>query len=113
MGPEDDKGPWGNKKRNLQETNIRKLQPQLQPLSKCNNFHMNIYRGYNYVNTGDDGFDSNGNINISGGNLEIWGAKSGSFGDFVDLEGTFTISGGKVFLVGKAGMMEPNNWKNY
>ena len=36
---------------------------------------------------GADGLDANGNINISGGNLEIWGAKSGSLGDFVHLEG--------------------------
>ena len=55
----------------MQEINIRKLQPKLQPLSKCNIFHMNIYWGNNYVNAGADGLDVNGNINISGEYLEI------------------------------------------
>ena len=96
-------GPRGNK-RNLQQP------PQQQ--SKCNTFHINIHGGDIYVNSGADGIDANGNIAISGGNLEIWGAKPGSDGDFIDLEGSMTISGGTIFAGGNAQMINPNNWQN-
>ena len=65
-----------------------------------------------YVNAGADAVDANGNINISGGNLEIWGAKSRSDGDILDSDGTVTISGATFFGAGNAGMSNPNNWKN-
>ena len=64
------------------------------------------------INAGADGLDANGNIVISGGNLEIWGAKSGSDGDFIDISGTLTINGGTIFAGGNAGMINPNNWQN-
>ena len=93
-------------RRNLRGT-IRKLQQ-----TQCNTFHIYIYGGDIYVNAGADALDANGNINISGGNMEIWGARSGSDGDFVDLDGTMTISGATLFAGGNAGMVNPNNWKN-
>ena len=93
-------------RRNLRGS-YRKLQ-----ITQCNNFHINIYGGDIYVNAGADAIDANGNINISGGNLEIWGAKSGSDGDILDSEGTVTISGATFFGAGNAGMSNPNNWKN-
>ena len=105
--PGGNMGPGGNMKRNLRGGNKRKLQ-QLQ----CNTFHMYFYGGEIYVNAGADGLDANGNIVISGGNLEIWGAKSGSDGDFVDVDGTMTISGGTFFGGGNVGMTNPNGWKN-
>ena len=67
-------------RRNLRGS-YRKLQ-----ITQCNTFHINIYGGDIYVNAGADAIDANGNINISGGNLEIWGAKSGSDGDILDSE---------------------------
>ena len=85
-------GPRRNMKRNLRGGNKRKLQQ-----SQCSTFHIYIYGGDIYVNAGADGLDANGNIILSGGNLEIWGARSGSDGDFVDLDGTMTISGATFF----------------
>ena len=105
--PGGNMGPGGNMKRNLRGGNKRKLQ-QMQ----CANFHIYIYGGDIYVNAGADGLDANGNVIISGGNLEVWGAKSGSDGDFVDLDGTMTISGATFFGGGNAGMINPNSWQN-
>ena len=105
--PGGNMGPGGNMKRNLRGGNKRKLQ-QMQ----CANFHIYIYGGDIYVNAGADGLDANGNVIISGGNLEVWGARSGSDGDFVDLDGTMTISGATFFAGGNAGMVNPNSWQN-
>ena len=105
--PGGNMGPGGNMKRNLRGGNKRKLQ-QMQ----CANFHIYIYGGEIYVNAGADGLDANGNVIISGGNLEVWGARSGSDGDFVDLDGTMTISGATFFAGGNAGMINPNSWQN-
>ena len=44
--------------------------------------------------------------------MEVWGAKSGSDGDFIDLDGTMTISGATFFAGGNAGMVNPNSWQN-
>ncbi len=90
--------------------NLRRNKRKLQ--SECSAFHMYFYGGDIYVNAGADGLDANGNIVISGGNLEIWGASTGADGDFLDYYGDVTISGGTLFGGGNAGMITPSNWKN-
>ena len=72
--------------------------------SKCYIFYMNIYGGEIYINCESDGLDANGNITISGGNLEIWGMKSGGDGDPIDVDGTLTITGGTILAGGSQGM---------
>ena len=106
-GNQQGMGPGNNMGRNLRGGNKRKLQ-QMQ----CNTFHIYIYGGDIYVNAGADGLDANGNVVISGGNIEVWGARSGSDGDFVDLDGTLTVTGGTFFGGGNAGMINPSGWKN-
>lgn len=59
---------------------------------------MYIYGGEIYINAESDGLDANGNIIISGGNITVWGAKSGADGDPIDLEGSLTINGGLYLL---------------
>ena len=51
-----------------------------------------------------DGLDSNGEAIISGGNLEIWGAKSGSDGDPIDRIGKLSISDATFLAGGNQGM---------
>ena len=87
-------GNFGFRYRNLKGKRIRKLQQ-----AQCSTFHMYIYGGDIYVNAESDGLDANGNIVISGGNIEVWGAKSGSDGDFFDLDGQMTITDGTVLVV--------------
>ena len=85
-----------NLKRNLKKRN----------LDDCYSFHLNIYGGEIYINAESDGLDANGNIVISGGNITVWGAKSGSDGDPVDMDGSLTISGGTLFAGGNQGMTQ-------
>ena len=78
----------------------------LRGLAECYSFHMYIYGGEIYVNAEGDGLDANGNIEISGGNITVWGAQSGSDGDPIDLEGSLTITGGTLFAGGNYGMTQ-------
>ena len=81
--------------------NLRK-----RKMAECYSFHINIYGGNIYVNAEADGLDANGNIVISGGNITVFGAKSGSDGDPIDLDGSLTISGGTLFAGGNQGMTQ-------
>ena len=63
-----------------------------------------IYGGDIYVNAGADGFDANGNVIITGGNIEVWGAKTGSDGDPIDRDGTLSISDATVLAGGNQQM---------
>ena len=83
--------PWGNHPR--QNPNNLKRNLKNRKLNDCYTFHIYIYGGEIYVNAEADGLDANRNIIISGGNIIVWGAKSGSDGDPIDLEGSITISG--------------------
>jgi len=78
--------------------------------SKCFIFYMNIYGGEIYINCESDGLDANGNITISGGNLEIWGMKSGGDEDPIDVDGTLTITGGTILAGGSQGMEPPHKF---
>ena len=100
-------GRFGPRYRNLKGKRIRKLQQ-----NQCGTFHIYIYGGDIYVNAEADGLDANGNIVISGGNIEVWGAKTGSDGDFMDLDGQVSITGGTVFGGGNAQMVNPAGWSN-
>ena len=95
-GPQNNNGMQPH--RNLRGRNLQ------QNIPLCGSFHMYIFGGDIYVNAGADGLDSNGNIEISGGNLEIWGAKSGSDGDPMDREGKLSISNATVLAGGNQGM---------
>ena len=75
-------------------------------LAECNSFHMYIYGGEIFINAGADGLDANGNIEISGGNITVWGAESRSDGDPIDLDGTLTITGGTLLAGGNQAMTQ-------
>lgn len=63
-------------------------------------FELNISGGTvtAYSSTGD-GFDSNGNLTISGGDVAVWTANTAD-NEPLDADGTVTISGGKVLAAG-------------
>ena len=94
--------------RNNQPRNLKNLRRSLnkRKLDDCYSFHINIYGGDIYVNAEADGLDANGNILISGGNITVWGAKSGSDGDPIDMDGTLTISGGTILAGGNQKMTQ-------
>ena len=68
------------------------------------NYHINIYGGNIYINVEGDGIDANGNINISGGNVEVWGMRAGGDNSPLDFDGTLTINNANVFAGGTKGV---------
>ena len=97
-------GPGGNPGRPGGRNFVRNLRGRR--LAECNSFHMYIYGGEIFINAGADGLDANGNIEISGGNITVWGAASGSDGDPIDMDGTLTITGGTLLAGGNQGMTQ-------
>ena len=65
-------------------------------------FAINIAGGDLYIDAGSDGLDSNNDINITGGKVEVYGADA-MMDAAIDYDGTFTLSGGTLFGAG----MEP------
>lgn len=61
--------------------------------------------GTTYVSAGGDGIDSNGDVEITGGVLIVEGPTSNS-DSFLDYDGTATIDGGTVLMVGQTGMAQ-------
>lgn len=70
---------------------------------------LHITGGMVYVNADGDGLDSNGNIEMSGGNIIVEGPINSGNGA-LDYDGTFKMTGGSLLALGSAGMDEaPSN----
>lgn len=62
-------------------------------------YEINLYGGNLYVDAGADALDSNHDINMYGGTVEVYGANNG--GDIaIDYDGSFTLDGGTLFGAG-------------
>lgn len=68
-------------------------------------FQINITGGKITASASDgDGFDSNGDLTISGGNVAVWTANAAD-NEPLDADGTVTISGGTVLAAGESSGM--------
>ena len=68
-------------------------------------FQINITGGKITASASDgDGFDSNGDLTISGGSVAVWTANAADNGP-LDADGTVTISGGTVLAAGESSGM--------
>lgn len=65
-------------------------------------YAINIAGGDLYIDAGSDGLDSNNDITMTGGKVEVYGADA-MMDTAIDYDGTFTLSGGTLFGAG----MEP------
>lgn len=65
-------------------------------------YAINIAGGDLYIDAGSDGLDSNNDITMTGGKVEVYGADA-MMDAAIDYDGTFTLSGGTLFGAG----MEP------
>lgn len=65
-------------------------------------YAISIAGGDLYIDAGSDGLDSNNDITITGGKVEVYGADA-MMDAAIDYDGTFTLSGGTLFGAG----MEP------
>ena len=71
-------------------------------------FSMNIYGGtINAYSSEGDGFDSNGDLSISGGTVAVWTANKAD-NQPLDADGTLSISGGTVLAAGASNGMGLN-----
>lgn len=69
---------------------------------RSDKYAINIAGGDLYIDAGSDGLDSNNDINITGGRVEVYGADA-MMDAAIDYDGTFTLSDGTLFGAG----MEP------
>lgn len=70
---------------------------------RSDKYAINIAGGDLYIDAGSDGLDSNNDITITGGKVEVYGADA-MMDVAIDYDGTFTLSGGTLFGAG----MEPS-----
>ena len=70
---------------------------------RSDKYAINIAGGDLYIDAGSDGLDSNNDINMTGGKVEVYGADA-VMDAAIDYDGTFTLSGGTLFGAG----MEPS-----
>ena len=69
------------------------------------NCYVSIANGTIKVNASGDGLDSNGNIYISGGNIDVSGPTANNNGA-LDYNGTADITGGTIVAAGSTGMAQ-------
>lgn len=70
---------------------------------RSDKYAISIAGGDLYIDAGSDGLDSNNDITITGGKVEVYGADA-VMDAAIDYDGTFTLSGGTLFGAG----MEPS-----
>lgn len=68
------------------------------------NYSLNIYGGAMYVDCQGDGLDSNGALNLLGGDITVLSMRGGGDNSPLDADGTITIDGAVVFAAGSKGM---------
>lgn len=71
--------------------------------SADSNAKITITGGEIHVNASGDGLDSNGDLEISGGTVYVYGPTSGGDGS-LDYDGNAVITGGTVIMAGSSGM---------
>lgn len=69
-------------------------------------YSLNICGGEIYVNALGDGLDSNGALNLTGGNITVFSMQSGGDNSPLDCDGTITLNGATVFAAGTNPMNE-------
>lgn len=70
---------------------------------RSDKYAISIAGGDLYIDAGSDGLDSNNDISMTGGKVEVYGADA-MMDVAIDYDGTFTLSGGTLFGAG----MEPS-----
>ena len=70
----------------------------------ASDYGIHIYGGKIYVNVDGDGLDANGDLNLYGGRIVVWGQAAGGDNEPLDCDGTLTIQGATVFAAGSKQM---------
>lgn len=72
---------------------------------ETNEYYVRIHGGSIYMIVGGDGLDSNGNIEMTGGKVEIYGPTNSGNGS-IDYERSFLMAGGTIIAAGDSGMAQ-------
>lgn len=70
----------------------------------ASDYGVHVYGGKVYVNVSGDGLDANGNLNLYGGKIVVWGQAAGGDNEPLDCDGTLLIQGATVFAAGSKSM---------
>ena len=70
----------------------------------ASDYGIHIYGGKVYVNVSGDGLDANGDLNLYGGKIVVWGQAAGGDNEPLDCDGTLLIKGATVFAAGSKSM---------
>ena len=72
---------------------------------ETNEYYVRIHGGNIYMIVGGDGLDSNRNVEMTGGSVEIYGPTNSGNGS-IDYERNFLMSGGTIIAAGDSGMAQ-------
>ena len=72
-------------------------------------YYISIYGGELYVDSDNDGFDSNGNVYIHGGNINIFSSQNGTDNP-IDRDGNCTVFNAELLAVGVKGAGYVHKW---
>lgn len=72
-------------------------------------YYISIFGGYIYVDSDMDGFDSNGNVYIHGGNINIFSSPNGTDNP-IDRDGNCTVFNAELLAVGIKGAGYVHKW---
>ncbi len=79
--------------------------PGQNRFASSENGMITITGGYTVVNASGDGIDSNGNMEMSGGTVIVYGPTDNRNGA-LDYNGTFNLTGGYLLAIGSSGMAQ-------
>ena len=72
-------------------------------------YYISVFNGEIYVDSGTDGFDSNGNIYIHGGNISVFSSPNGTENP-IDRDGNLTVFNAELLCVGIKGAGYVHKW---
>jgi hypothetical protein len=102
-------GNWGDFGNNNRNSSRNNTQRRRYYFFGNDSYYISIFGGEIYVDSDTDGMDSNGNIYIHGGNLNIFSSDKGTDNP-IDRDGNLTVFNADVLAVGVRGAGYVHRW---
>ena len=102
-------GNWGDFGNNNRNSSRNDTQRRRYYFFGNDSYYISIFGGEIYVDSDTDGMDSNGNIYIHGGNLNIFSSDKGTDNP-IDRDGNLTVFNADVLAVGVRGAGYVHRW---
>ena len=104
-----DNTDWWNSFRNNNSSRNNTNQRRRYYFFGNDSYYISIFGGELYVDSDTDGFDSNGNVYIHGGNINIFSSPNGTDNP-IDRDGNCTVFNAEVLAVGVKGAGYVHKW---